>query len=49
VLVRRDDLTRLIPPLADAQQQALAPMVTRERQLVTMMLSERQRLQLWGM
>jgi transposase len=36
----------LIRPLANAQQQALAAMVTRRRQLVTMMLSERQRLQL---
>jgi len=46
VLVRRDDLASLIRPLADAQQQALAAMVTRRRQLVTMMLSEHQRLQL---
>ena len=46
VLVRRDDLASLIRPLADAQQQALAAMVTRRHQLVTMMLSERQRLQL---
>lgn len=46
VLVRRDDLASLIRPLADAQQLALAAMVTRRRQLVTMMLSERQRLQL---
>jgi transposase len=46
VLVRRDDLVSLIRPLADAQQQALAAMVTRRRQLVTMLLSERQRLQL---
>lgn len=46
VLVRRDDLASLIRPLADAQQQALAAMVTRRRQLVAMMLSERQRLQL---
>lgn len=46
VLVRRDDLASLIRPLADTQQQALAAMVTRRRQLVTMMLSERQRLQL---
>jgi len=46
VLVRRDDLASLIRPVADAQQQALAAMVTRRRQLVTMMLSERQRLQL---
>ena len=46
VLARRDDLASFIRPLADAQQQALAAMVTRRRQLVTMMLSERQRLQL---
>ena len=45
-LARRDDLADFIRPLADAQQQALAAMVTRRRQLVTMMLSERQRLQL---
>lgn len=45
-LARRDDLASFIRPLADAQQQALAAMVTRRRQLVTMMLSERQRLQL---
>jgi transposase len=46
VLVRRDDPASLIRPLADVQQQALAAMVTRRRQLVIMMLSERQRLQL---
>lgn len=46
VLVRRDDLASLIRPVTDAQQQALAAMVTRRRQLVAMMLSERQRLQL---
>lgn len=46
VLVRREDLVSLIRPLTDAQQQALAAMVTRSRQLVTMMLSERQRLHL---
>ena len=46
VLVRRDDLASFIRPLADAQQQALAAMLTRRRQLVTMLLSERQRLQL---
>ena len=45
-LARRDDLASFIRPLADAQQQALAAMVTRRRQLVAMMLSERQRLQL---
>jgi len=46
VLVRRDDLSSLIRPLTDQQQQTLAAMVTRRRQLVAMMLSERQRLQL---
>jgi transposase len=39
-------LASFIRPLADAQQQALAAMVTRRRQLLTMLLSERQRLQL---
>lgn len=46
VLVRRDDLTSLLRPLADPDQQALAAMVTRRRQLLAMLLSERQRLQL---
>lgn len=46
VLVRRDDLARFIRPLTDAEQQALAALVTRRRQLLTMLLSERQRLQL---
>lgn len=46
VLARRDDLVSLLRPLADEAQQALAAMVTRRRQLMTMMLSERQRLQL---
>jgi transposase len=46
VLVRRDDLTSLIRPVTDEQQRALAAMVTRRRQLVAMMLSERQRLPL---
>jgi transposase len=45
-LARRDDLASFIRPLADAQQQRLAAMVTRRRQLVAMLLSERQRLQL---
>jgi len=36
-LARRDDLADFIRPLADAQQQALAAMVTRRRQLVTML------------
>jgi transposase len=46
VLVRREDLGNFIRPLADAEQQALAALVTRRRQLLTMLLSERQRLQL---
>jgi transposase len=35
-----------VRPLPDAQQQALAALVTRRRQLLTMMVSERQRMQL---
>lgn len=46
VLVRREDLASFIRPLTDSQQQTLAAMVTRRRQLLTMLLSERQRLQL---
>jgi transposase len=46
VLVRRDDLARYLRPLPDAQQQTLAAVVTRRRQLLTMLGSERQRLQL---
>lgn len=46
VLVRREDLASLLRPLADPEQQALAAMITRRRQLLTMLLSERQRLQL---
>jgi transposase len=46
VLARRDDLARFIRPLADVQQQQLAALVTRRRQLLTMLGSERQRLQL---
>lgn len=46
VLVRRDDLTRLLRPLTDSHQQWLAALVTRRRQLVGMMTSERQRLQI---
>lgn len=46
VLLRRDDLARFIRPLVDEQQKQLAALVTRRRQLTTMMLSERQRLQL---
>lgn len=46
VLVRREDLGSFIRPPADGEQQALAAMVTRRRQLLSMLLSERQRLQL---
>lgn len=46
VLVRRADLQRFLRPLADEQQQWLAALVTRRRQLLTMLTSERQRLQI---
>ena len=46
VLVHRDDLAHFIRPLANSEQQALAALVTRRRQLLTMLLGERQRLQL---
>lgn len=46
VVARRDDLAHFIRPLANAEQQALAALVTRRRQLLTMLLGERQRLQL---
>lgn len=46
VLVQRDDLARFLRPLADAQQQWLAALVTRRRQLLTMLHAERQRLQI---
>jgi len=46
VLVRRDDLARFLRPLPDAQQQELAALVTRRRQLLTMLGSERLRLSL---
>ena len=46
VLARRDDLARFIRPLADVQQQQLAALVTRRRQLLTMLGAEHQRLQL---
>jgi transposase len=45
-LARRKDLQRLLKPVADADQQWLAALVTRRRQLVAMLLSERQRLQI---
>jgi len=46
VLARREDLARFLRPLADAQQQWLAALVTRRRQLLSMLNSERQRLQI---
>ncbi len=46
VLLRREDLARFLRPLADPQQQWLAALVTRRRQLLTMLHSERQRLQI---
>lgn len=45
-LLRRSDLARLIRPLPDAQQRELAALVTRRRQLLTMLGAERLRLQL---
>lgn len=46
VLVRRPDAERFIRPLSEPEQQDLAALVTRRRQLVAMQLSERQRLKL---
>jgi transposase len=46
VLVRREDLATFIRPLPDDKQQTLAALVTRRRQLLTMLGAERQRLQL---
>lgn len=46
VLLRRPDLERFLRPLADEHQQWLAALVTRRRQLVAMLTSERQRLQI---
>lgn len=45
-LSRRDDLADFIRPLTDESQRDLAALVTRRRQLLAMMLSERQRMQL---
>ena len=45
-LARRPDLSRFLRPMDDVDQQWLAALVTRRRQLIAMMLSERQRLQL---
>jgi transposase len=46
VLARRPDCERFIRPLSEPEQQDLAALVTRRRQLVAMQLSERQRLRL---
>lgn len=46
VLARRTDCERFIRPLSEPEQQDLAALVTRRRQLVSMQLSERQRLRL---
>jgi transposase len=44
MLARRADLERYLQPVVDAQAQDLAAWVTRRRQLLGMLLSERQRL-----
>jgi transposase len=46
VLARRPDAERFIRPVSEPEQQDLAALVTRRRQLVAMQLSERQRLRL---
>ncbi|MGH8251521.1 MAG: IS110 family transposase [Steroidobacteraceae bacterium] len=46
LLAARDDLARYLRPLASAEQRVLAALVTRRRQLVTMLHMERQRLAL---
>lgn len=46
VLVRREDMERFVRPVADEYQQWLAALVTRRRQLLSMLGSERQRLQI---
>lgn len=46
VLARRDDLARFLRPEPDEKQQWLAALLTRRRQLLTMLHSERQRLQI---
>jgi transposase len=45
-LVARADLARYLRPLASPEQQDLAALVTRRRQLITMLLMERARLDL---
>lgn len=44
MLITRADLARYLRPLASAEQQDLAAWVARRRQLVTMLVMERQRL-----
>ncbi len=44
MLITRADLARYLKPLATAEQQDLAAWVARRRQLVTMLVMERQRL-----
>lgn len=46
VLVNREDMARFVRPAADERQQWLAALVTRRRQLLGMLHSERQRLQI---
>lgn len=46
VLLQREDLARFLRPPANERQQWLAALVTRRRQLLTMLHSERQRLQI---
>jgi transposase len=46
VLVQQPDAARFVRPLAAAEQQDLAALVTRRRQLTAMLLAERQRLRL---
>jgi len=46
ILARRPDCERFIRPLSQPEQQDLSALVTRRRQLVSMQLSERQRLRL---
>ena len=46
VLAQRPDAQRFIPPVSEPEQQDLAALVTRRRQLVAMQLAERQRLTL---
>ena len=46
MLAQRPDCDRFVHPLSEPEQQDLAALVTRRRQLVIMQLSERQRLRL---